>query len=90
MALIEGRGGVADFHDPHVPAVPPTREHAAFTGRPSQTLDPLAVGGYDAVLIATDHDAVDYQALVDAARLVVDTRNVCARKGVRGGVVVKA
>jgi UDP-N-acetyl-D-glucosamine dehydrogenase len=35
----------------------------------------------DAVLICTDHDAVDYELLVEAALLVVDTRNVCARRG---------
>ena len=36
---------------------------------------------YDVVLIATDHDIVDYKALVSAAKLVVDTRNACARAG---------
>ena len=44
----------------------------------------------DAVLIATDHDDVDYALLAREARLVVDTRNVFARKGVTGGRIVKA
>jgi UDP-N-acetyl-D-glucosamine dehydrogenase len=35
------------------------------------------------VLVVTDHDAIDYQALVDAAVLVVDTRN--ATRSVEGG-----
>ena len=42
------------------------------------------------MLIATDHDAVDYRALAAAARLVVDTRNACARAGVVAAHVVKA
>jgi len=42
------------------------------------------------VLIATDHDAVDYKALVAAARLVVDTRNACAKAGLTGDNIVKA
>jgi hypothetical protein len=41
--------------------------------------------GYDAVLIATDHDQVDY-ARSPKAPLIVDTRNVFARRGIeRGG-----
>jgi UDP-N-acetyl-D-glucosamine dehydrogenase len=70
--------------------IPRTREHATLTGRTSIELSPETIGGYDVVLIATDHDAIDYQALAAAARLVVDTRNACARAGVRGGKVVKA
>ncbi len=30
---------------------------------------------YDAALICTDHDKVDYAALVDGSRLVIDSRN---------------
>ena len=48
------------------------------------------VAAYDVVLIATDHDAVDYKALVKASKLVVDTRNACAKAGITGGNVVKA
>ena len=70
--------------------IPPTREHANLTGRTSATLSPATIGAYDAVLIATDHDAVDYKALVEAARLVVDTRNACAKAGVAGDNIVKA
>jgi UDP-N-acetyl-D-glucosamine dehydrogenase len=90
IELLEQRGASADYHDPHVPVIPPTREHAALAGRRSVALTSEVVGGYAAVLIATDHDAVDYQALVAAARLVVDTRNVCQRSGAMAGNVVKA
>ena len=90
MELIEARGAACDFHDPHVPAIPPTREHAALAGRPSRPLDPAAVASYDAVLIATDHDGIDYPALARAARLVIDTRNALARAGVVADHIVKA
>ena len=90
MELIEARGAVCHFHDPHVPLIPPTREHAALAGRASRALDPAAIAAYDAVLIATDHDGIDYRALADAARLVVDTRNVMVRAGVTGPWIVKA
>jgi UDP-N-acetyl-D-glucosamine dehydrogenase len=90
IELLEERGAKADYHDPHVPVIPPTREHANLTGRASVTLSPETIKSYDAVLIATDHDAVDYKALVSAARLVVDTRNACAKAGLTGDNIVKA
>ena len=49
-----------------------------------------AIGGYDAVLIATDHDNIDYRALVEHASLVIDTRNACARAGMTSPKIVKA
>jgi UDP-N-acetyl-D-glucosamine dehydrogenase len=59
-------------------------------GRRSVDLTAEALAAYDAVLIATDHDAVDYALLSRAARLVVDTRNAMARRGLPGDRVVKA
>ena len=58
--------------------------------RQSIKWDEGALRSYDAVLIATDHDGVDYAALAKHAKLVVDTRNACARAGVSGDNVVKA
>ena len=52
--------------------------------------DAAEIGNYDAVLIATDHDAVDYGALVDAAKLVIDTRNACGKAGIASDKVVRA
>ncbi len=85
LALIEqleAAGATVTFHDPHVAAIPPTREHPALAGRESQPLTPERVAAADAVLIATDHDAVDYALIGEQARLVVDTRNAMARSGV--------
>ncbi|MDP4024981.1 nucleotide sugar dehydrogenase [Methylobacterium sp. NEAU 140] len=93
LTLIErltARGAAVDFHDPHIPVILPTREHAVLAGRRSVPLSPEGVAAYDAVLIAADHDAVDYAALAAAARLVVDTRNACGRAGVSGPHIVKA
>jgi len=41
----------------------------------SVPIDADSLAGYDCVLIATDHSSYDYEAIVDAAQLVVDTRN---------------
>lgn len=87
---IEARGAVTEFHDPFVPVIPHTREHAALTGRKSRPWSNDLPRGYDAVLIVTDHDCVDYGALVENAALVVDTRNACRRAGVHSRKLVLA
>jgi UDP-N-acetyl-D-glucosamine dehydrogenase len=90
IELLEQRGASCDVHDPHIPVIPSTREHPALAGRRSVPLDSPSVAKYDVVLVATDHDAVDYKALVSAAKLVVDTRNACARAGAAHSNVIKA
>jgi UDP-N-acetyl-D-glucosamine dehydrogenase len=90
IELLEARGAEVNFHDPFIPVIPPTREHAALTGRRSLPLSADTLRGQDVVLIATDHDAVDYGFVVEQARLVVDTRNACSRAGLSGGNIVKA
>jgi UDP-N-acetyl-D-glucosamine dehydrogenase len=90
IELIEKRGAHVEFHDPFIPVIPPTREHAELTGRKSVPVDKATLAGFDAVLIATDHDDVDYKSLVAESKLVVDTRNACARAGITADNVFKA
>ena len=90
MELLEGRGARTDYHDPFVPRVPVTRDHAGLAGKASQALDPDMLARYDAVLIATDHDGIDYAELAAASQLVVDTRNALGRLGIVGPHIVKA
>ena len=88
--LMEERGASCDFHDPFITAIPPTREHAALAGRASTALDAKTLAAYDAVLVSTDHDGVDYALIAAHAPLIVDTRNVFARLGLSNDRVVKA
>ena len=81
IELLESRGAKTEFHDPFVPVIPMTREHAELAGRESVAWREDLGAGYDAILIATDHDGVDYCALTEHAPLVVDTRNACRRAG---------
>jgi UDP-N-acetyl-D-glucosamine dehydrogenase len=78
IELLKMRGGAVDYHDPHVPVIPTTRAHANLAGMRSVPLDAPSLARYDAVLIVTDHSAIDWQSVVNAAQLVVDTRNVTA------------
>jgi UDP-N-acetyl-D-glucosamine dehydrogenase len=90
MELLEHRGASVEYHDPHVATIPSTREHANYTGRKSVTLDARNLESFDAVLISTDHDAVDYALVSRHSKLVVDTRNVMAKQGLSGEHHVKA
>ena len=81
ITLLEARNSMVDFHDPHVCQIPPTRDHPDLVGRLSVSLDTKHLTSYDAVLIATDHDAVDYALVARHGKLIVDTRNIMARRG---------
>ena len=90
ITLIEKRGASVDYYDPHIPVLPPTREHGAIAGRPCAVFTADTLAGYDAVVIATDHDDVDYRMLTENARLIIDTRNACRSRGFDGPHVVAA
>jgi UDP-N-acetyl-D-glucosamine dehydrogenase len=74
MELLRAGGATVEYSDPHVPVFPKMREHA-FDLR-SAKLTPASVASYDALLLATNHDAFDYPMLGEHARLIVDTRGV--------------
>jgi UDP-N-acetyl-D-glucosamine dehydrogenase len=73
MEMLQKRGAVVSYNDPHVPALPRMRHHSIRLD--SQTLSERFLATQDCVLIVTDHSAYDYPWLVRNARLVVDTRN---------------
>jgi UDP-N-acetyl-D-glucosamine dehydrogenase len=90
MEILESRGAAVSYFDPHIATIPMTREYASFAGRRSVAWDLDQLGRFDAVLIATDHDDVDYLGLAKAAKLIIDTRNVCGRAGIVADHIVKA
>jgi UDP-N-acetyl-D-glucosamine dehydrogenase len=90
MNLLSERGAEADYYDPYVPLIKPTREHSQFAGKKSVEWNQAVIEGFDLVLIATNHACVNYQELGDWARCIVDKQNAMAGKHVRPGKVWKA
>ncbi|MBB5700768.1 UDP-N-acetyl-D-glucosamine dehydrogenase [Ochrobactrum daejeonense] len=90
IELIEERGAQTDYHDPFVPEIPPTRQFRPLLGKKSVSLSVEQLKQYDAVLVATDHDAVDYQLIVAESALIVDTRNKLSKLGYTGPNIVAA
>jgi UDP-N-acetyl-D-glucosamine dehydrogenase len=78
MQLLEQRGAIAEYHDPHVPVIPQTREHPELAGRRSVSLQGERLSDYAAALICTDHRSTDYSAVLEHVPVVIDTRNACA------------
>ena len=90
IELLEGRGALVSFYDPYVPEILKSRDHPEFAGRTGIRFDAGTLKTFDAALISTDHDDVDYALLVEACPLVIDTRNACAQRGIHSERVVKA
>ncbi len=78
MELLTERGAEIDYNDPSFAQLYKMR-HYDFSQKKSVTLDAKTIARYDCVVIATDHSIYDYAAVVEAAQLVVDTRNVTRR-----------
>ncbi|MEP3635582.1 MAG: nucleotide sugar dehydrogenase [Paracoccaceae bacterium] len=81
MELLDEAGAEVVYIDPHVPEIPPMREYKQYVARSATDPKTLTADQIDAVLIATDHDATDYAALLDLDCPIIDTRNVMAKRG---------
>jgi UDP-N-acetyl-D-glucosamine dehydrogenase len=90
MELLKARGAEVAYHDPYVPVIRPTREHAHWAGTKSVPWDQKTVNGFDLALIATNHASVNYQELSDWSPCIVDTRNAMHGVKTAAGQVLKA
>jgi UDP-N-acetyl-D-glucosamine dehydrogenase len=83
IELLRERGAVVSYNDPFFPTVGRGRHYDL-----NMSNTPLDnIGEFDAVVIVTDHTAYDYKAIVNQARLVIDTRN--ATKGIDSEKIVR-
>ncbi len=74
LELLRGMGALVEYHDPFVPAL--TLESG---GLESVELTADTLSSCDAVVITADHRSVDYDLVLEHARIVVDPRD-----GLRG------
>ena len=90
LELLKARGATVAYFDPFVPSIPETREHAAHAGQKSIDWSAEELAKYDAALICTDHDGINYEELVAKSKLVIDTRNATASINNKLGKIIKA
>lgn len=74
MEKLLRNGAVVDYSDPHVPVFPRIRR--CYFDLASVELNEENLKSYDCILIATNHDAFDYEAIHTHASLIVDTRGM--------------
>jgi UDP-N-acetyl-D-glucosamine dehydrogenase len=84
IRLLQDQGADVVFHDPHVSALRADGHELAGIALTKKEL-----AAADAVVIVTDHRAVDYQFVVDHARLVIDSRNATAGLTSSGARIVR-
>ncbi|HSD32966.1 MAG TPA: nucleotide sugar dehydrogenase [Gemmatimonadales bacterium] len=70
IRLLEQRGAVVSFHDPHVARL--QEDGVELTSVP---LSAETLRAADCVVIVTDHSSIDYGLIAREAKLVVDTRH---------------
>jgi len=80
MEKLKQRGALVSYYDPYVPVIKLTREHPQWAGVKSIDWTESNIRSFDAVLISTAHNSVDYHQLAQWAKLIVDTRNAMAGK----------
>ena len=79
IELLQGEGAHVSYHDSNVPELPDQ----------GLTSGPLDIDGADCVVIVTAHSGIDYDDLVERAKLVVDLRNATGANGAQNGKVWK-
>lgn len=77
MRLLADKGAILSYNDPLVPTL-------RLGGSMLKSVDaaPAEIAKHDCVIILTDHSAYDILEIVEAAKLVIDTRN--ATKNLHG------
>lgn len=74
MELLQRRGAVLSYNDPHVPVLP-TMRHYEVPRLASEFLNEHYLAAQDCVIIATAHSAYDPEFIVRHSPLIIDTRN---------------
>ncbi len=86
IRLLQAKGAVISYHDPHV-ALISLAEHGQAGGATLASVPLTNLGGYDCLLVITDHSAFNWESIVAESDLLVDTRN--ATRAVRAGAGAK-
>ena len=72
IKILKSKGGLVDFSDPFFSELPNLRKYSY--NLKSINLNKDSLNSYDLILLATDHDAFDYELIRNNSKLIVDTR----------------
>jgi UDP-N-acetyl-D-glucosamine dehydrogenase len=75
IELFRQKGAQVEYHDPFCPKMKEMRHQPKYMLEMQSVPLDSGVSWADVVVIATDHDSIDYQQLVRDAKIIVDARN---------------
>lgn len=84
IRLLQAKGARVSYHDPHIPHV--REDNWEVDSVPDMM---KALREADCVVIVTNHKTYDYDAILEQAKLIVDTRNALGKKGRLSAKVVR-
>ncbi|MGP8015881.1 MAG: nucleotide sugar dehydrogenase [Smithella sp.] len=76
ISLLMPMGAKILYHDPFIPQMKHARQWLVGPELKSQPLTSKIIAAQDAILITTDHTAVDYNLIAEHAKLIIDSRGV--------------
>ena len=83
LDLLSKKGAEARYHDPYVPEIVDDGHTPEGAVGQSVPLNDDTLRGADAVIIVTDHSAIDYERVKRLAPIVIDSRNALSRATAR-------
>ncbi len=90
IELLQKRGATVEFYDPYIAKIPITRDYPDLAGKESIEWSRELIAEFDAVLICTDHDNIDFELVSKNASLIIDTRNVFKDKKIYSSTIIQA
>jgi UDP-N-acetyl-D-glucosamine dehydrogenase len=87
---LQKSGAQVAYYDPYIPEIPPTREFAHLSGVRSVDWNAESLSKFDAAVIVTAHDDLDYTDLLNEVGILVDSRNALDGLDARDQQVWKA
>lgn len=72
--LLEEKGAIVNYYDPYCLEIRDNRHYSKYAHKKSWG-DINNVSIFDAVVISTDHDCIDFDKLQQNASLIIDARN---------------
>ncbi len=85
IGLLQKKGAEVSYHDPYIPHL------HTHDGLEMESVPELmaAVRASDCVVIVTNHKVYDYQAILEAAKFIFDSRNALGKPGKESPKVVR-
>jgi UDP-N-acetyl-D-glucosamine dehydrogenase len=85
IGLLQKKGARVEYHDPYIPRLR-THDNIEMQSVPD-VMD--AVGYSDCVIIITNHTSYDYEAILEQAKFIFDSRNALGPLGKKNPKVVR-